>query len=258
MKSLKTFITGFLLALQFFTSLPIKLQLPITRTTATAMYGSIPLLGLGMGSILAALIFLNDSYFQFSPLFMAILLVVAHFTMTGGLHMDGVVDTGDAFFSYGEKEKRLEILDDPRVGAFGAMTLVIFVLLKVAVLYELFLHNIQVYYFIVLPFIARLSILIYFLTMETVKKKGIAAYFKEQIYAKNLWAAGIFYSVAFIATAIYLQQFIWLVLLLLMVLFVALYSYWTKKNFGGMTGDLVGACFEGTELLLWFTLLLFV
>ncbi|WP_332646841.1 adenosylcobinamide-GDP ribazoletransferase [Lysinibacillus sp. 54212] len=255
---LRTGFTGILLALQFFTSLPIKFQLPITRMTATAMYGAIPLLGIGMGSILAGIIVLNNSYLQFSSLFIAILLVVAHFIMTGGLHMDGVVDTGDAFFSYRDKERRLEILDDPRVGAFGAMTLVIFVLLKVAVLYELLLHSIPIYYFIVLPFMARLSILLYFLTMKTFKNKGIAAYFKERVHARKLWLALIIYSLSLIAVSLFLQQLIWLVLFVVMLLFVAIYRYWTKKNFGGMSGDLVGACFEGTELLLWFTLLLFI
>lgn len=255
---LKTGLTGILLALQFFTSLPIKLQLSINRSTATAMYGAIPLLGLGMGGILAAIIFLNEHYFQFSSLFIAILLVVAHFTMTGGLHMDGVVDTGDAFFSYGDKEKRVEILDDPRIGAFGAMTLVIFVLMKVAVLNELLLHSIHFYYFIIVPFIARLSLLLYFLTMETIKKKGIAAYFKAKIEAKKLWFFWTVYVVALIALAIYFLQWTWLVLFAIMLLFVGFYRYWTKKNFGGMSGDLAGACFEGTELLLWFTLLLFV
>ena len=100
----------------------------MTNKSATIMYSAIPLIGLGMGGLLAGFLALNDTYFELSPLFTAILLVVLHFIMTGGLHMDGVVDTGDAFFSYRDRKKRLEIVDDPRICAFGAITLVLFVL----------------------------------------------------------------------------------------------------------------------------------
>ena len=52
--------------------------------------------------------------------------------VTGGIHLDGLLDTADALHSYAKKEKKLEILKDPHVGAFGVITAIGFNLLYVA------------------------------------------------------------------------------------------------------------------------------
>jgi len=49
--------------------------------------------------------------------------------ITGGIHLDGFVDTSDARSSYGSREKKLEILKDPHVGAFGIIRLILYFLL---------------------------------------------------------------------------------------------------------------------------------
>ena len=56
--------------------------------------------------------------------------------LAGGLHMDGFIDLSDAFFSYKDRAKRLEILDDPRVGAFGVMAVVFLVVGKIIIVAE--------------------------------------------------------------------------------------------------------------------------
>lgn len=252
---MKQIITGYLLALQFFTALPIKKSFDMTNRSATIMYSAIPLVGLGMGGLLAGFLTLNDIYFELSPLFTAILLVVLHFTMTGGLHMDGVVDTGDAYFSYRDQKKRLEILDDPRIGAFGAMTLVLFVLLKVGVLYELLLRGLPLLFVIIIPFIARQAVLIVFVTTNVAKETGIASYFKKTVNERMLIWSIIIYFVALIAITFVYQQWIVLVLCAALLVFTAVYRAWAKRNFGGISGDLLGAIFEGAELFLWFVLL---
>lgn len=39
--------------------------------------------------------------------------------VTGGIHIDGFSDTMDALSSHAERQKKLEIMDDPHIGAFG-------------------------------------------------------------------------------------------------------------------------------------------
>ena len=252
---MKQIITGYLLALQFFTVLPIKKSFPMTKTSATVMYGAIPLVGLGMGGLLAGFLALNDTYFELSPLFTAILLVVLHFIMTGGLHMDGVVDTGDAYFSYRDQKKRLEILDDPRIGAFGAMTLVLFVLLKVGVFYELLLRGLPLLFVIIVPFIARQAVLLVFVTTNVAKDTGIASYFKKTVNERMITWSTVIYIVALIVFAVVYEQWIVLLLCAALLVFTAVYRAWAKRNFGGISGDLLGAIFEGAELFLWYVLL---
>ncbi|SOC20970.1 cobalamin-5'-phosphate synthase [Ureibacillus xyleni] len=255
---MKNSLIGLLLAFQFFTSIPVRKQLPMNRQTVTSMYFLMPVIGVLMGGTSVLIVILNESYFQFSGLFLAIILVVANIVMTGGLHLDGWIDLGDAFFSYQDQKRRLEILDDSRVGAFGAICLVVLLLLKVAFLYEFFLRAVEnhLIYFVVIPFISRLSILIYFLTMKNVKQTGLAAYFKSQVNHKQVWFGICLYSIFLVFTSTSMSNIFLLFFSMIVVVFF--YRYWTLKNFGGMTGDLMGALYEGVELVLWGILLLFI
>lgn len=45
--------------------------------------------------------------------------------VTGGIHVDGFMDTSDAFQSWADKEKKLQILSDPHIGAFSVISLLI-------------------------------------------------------------------------------------------------------------------------------------
>ncbi|QCR32895.1 adenosylcobinamide-GDP ribazoletransferase [Lysinibacillus sp. SGAir0095] len=251
-----TFI-GFLLTFQFFSSLPIRMELPMNKKTVTAMYSMLPVLGLLMGSTISILYILNEDYLLISDLLFAILVVVAGIIMTGGLHLDGWIDTGDAYFSYQNQEKRLEILEDPRVGAFGAINLVVLLLLKIGFVFEL-LHKDSpniIFYFIAVPFLSRLALQVYFITTNTVKEKGLAVYFKAQVTPKWIWITLLIYLLSFsILTFSFIGMF-GFILAIGMLLFVFIFRKWTIKNFGGMTGDLIGALYEGIEVFLWGMLL---
>ena len=110
------------------------------------------------------------------------LVVLTGIMLTGGLHLDGWADTGDAFFSYKDREKRLEILDDPRLGAFGTMALVLLIILKIALFNEILMRDIGAgVLFIAIPFLARAAMNLYFTTVSLAKDKGIAHFFKGNI-----------------------------------------------------------------------------
>lgn len=255
---MKNAFVGLLLSFQFFTSLPVQKQLPMNRNTVTAMYMTMPLLGLLMGCTIASLIFINEHFLQFTSLLLAICIIVANIIMTGGLHLDGWIDMGDAYFSYQDQKRRLEILEDSRIGAFGAISLVLLILLKIAFIYEVLNKFEATYYlfFICIPFLSRLAILIYFLNSLPVKEKGLAAYFKGQVIHKHVWISIFINLFIVILVSYYFSTIILLILFGAMILFVFIYRRWSIKNFGGMTGDIIGALYEGTELFLWGIVLL--
>lgn len=257
---MKNHLTGLLLAFQFFTSVPVQKQLPMNKHTVTAMYTMMPFVSLFMGCTIILITILNEYYFQFSSLLLAILIVVANIVMTGGLHLDGWIDMGDAYFSYQDRARRLEILEDSRVGAFGAISLLILILLKIGFLFEIVNQTFDDdwLFFLLIPFFSRIALLMYFITTANVKKKGLAAYFKTQIIHKKVWVSIILYSIVIFSTAFYFENVLILFLYVLMIGFVLLYRKWTIRQFGGMTGDLLGALYEGTELMLWGMLLLFI
>jgi adenosylcobinamide-GDP ribazoletransferase len=91
----------------------------------------LPAVGLLLGGVLAV-VDLGLRRLEVDPLVGSALLVVVLLALTGGLHADGLMDTCDAVFGHATPERRLEIMRDPRVGAFGVIGLVSVVLLKVA------------------------------------------------------------------------------------------------------------------------------
>lgn len=222
------------------------------------MYASLPLVGLIIGAILSSCAYLLMSYSDISSLLMAILLVVGMIVFTGGLHLDGFIDMCDAFFSYGDKEKRLQVLDDPRTGAFGVLGVVSILMLKFGFIYEaLEQGRFEVLVFIAaIPYIARVGMLVYFVTMNTSKKTGLAAYFKGQVMAKQLIVMNVVVLALLSAGAVYVGLYSFFILVAVMLGIIALYRSWSYRNFGGMSGDLLGALGESLEVVLWLVVLL--
>lgn len=255
---MKNSFTGFLLAWQFFSAIPIKKQLDMNAKSVTWMYAFLPIIGLLIGSMISGGVFVITSYSGISSLLLSILIVIMFIILTGGLHLDGWIDMSDAFFSYGEKEKRLEILDDPRTGAFGVISVFCLLLLKVGVIYEMLLKgHVEIIPFIIfIPFIARLGMLVYFLTMQTAKQTGLAAYFKSIIISKKLMLIISVFSIALVAIWIYFSMYSLFILVIVMLLSIFFYRKWSIRHFGGMSGDLLGALGEGLEVVLWLTVLL--
>lgn len=123
---------AFLTAVQFLTILPVpgsKGLRDIGWGRATAWY---PAVGLVLGAILAGLDWALDWFLPAGVA--AALLLVAWVVFTGALHLDGVVDCCDALLAPVQAERRLEILRDVHVGAFGIVGVVLLLLTKYATL----------------------------------------------------------------------------------------------------------------------------
>lgn len=119
----------FLIALGFLTRIPTPRGLPPSAAEmgrSTRMY---PLVGLVLGSILAVmhLLMIRAGGAAF---FRGAVLVVAQVVLTGGLHLDGLMDTADGLWGCHGRERILEIMKDSRVGAHAVMAAVCLLLLK--------------------------------------------------------------------------------------------------------------------------------
>lgn len=135
------FIRHYLLAVQFFTRIPVTGALAawtgyspaMLRASAAHFPGIGWLVGgvaAGVYSLLMALLPATD----FAPLVAAVLSTVATVLLTGGFHEDGLADVTDGLGGSHDRDRALEIMKDSRVGAFGAMALVLALLAKVALL----------------------------------------------------------------------------------------------------------------------------
>ncbi len=117
----------FWLAFSFLTTLPTpRFDLPPGGLSAAARW--FPLVGLILGLLLWAVQILAGTLF--APLLASALVVAAWVALTGGLHLDGLADCGDGLLPPVSRERRLEILRDPRLGSFGGLALILALLLK--------------------------------------------------------------------------------------------------------------------------------
>lgn len=252
-------MNGILLALQFFTVLPIRKQLPLGRNEVTAMYMALPFVGAAIGFSMYGVSELFFNIMGMGPFLTAVFIVLTAIVMTGGLHLDGWADTGDAFFSYQDRDKRLEILEDPRLGAFGTMVLVLLIIVKIALFHEVLVRGIGGWaLFIAIPFLTRAGLNIYFTTIQSAKNKGIAFFFKEKMKMKQVLIGSIGSGIVMLIALGYIVESIMIPLLLFAVIGtgIILFLSWSKKHFGGITGDLAGAFIEGMEAVLWLVVLL--
>jgi adenosylcobinamide-GDP ribazoletransferase len=109
---------GFYFALRFLTALPLAhVEVKPGEIGRSAVY--FPLVGLLLGLVLAGLDVLLRLLW---PLAVANAgLVLAGVLLTGGLHLDGLMDSCDGLFGRRDPARRLEIMRDSRVGSFGVL-----------------------------------------------------------------------------------------------------------------------------------------
>jgi len=105
-------------ALRFFTRLPVGKSEPIILQGIIAW---LPVVGLVVGTLAALAVWL--AALVFPPVLCGAVGCFAWAAITGGLHLDGVSDCGDAFLAEAPREQRLIIMKDSRLGAFGAAAL---------------------------------------------------------------------------------------------------------------------------------------
>ncbi len=168
--------------------------------------------------------------------------------VTGGIHADGFIDTSDALHSYGNKQKRLEILSDPHVGAFGIISAVMYYLL-----YFGFMNEITIYgetAMISLGFVmSRALCAIEIVLMKTAKNTGLLYEFSSSINKAVTLIVTILMLAACGLVMIFLSPYIGGAVLLMLMLLVLYYKFFIAKKIGGITGDTCGWFIQMCELI---------
>lgn len=135
----------YLLAVQFFTRLPVTGRLaawvgysPAMLRASSAHFPGVGWLvaAVAVGSYAALWLALGGAH-GFAPLVAAVGSTIATLLVTGGFHEDGLADVADGLGGAYQRERALEIMKDSRIGAFGAMALVMALAAKTALLAQL-------------------------------------------------------------------------------------------------------------------------
>ncbi len=204
-----------------------------------------PVVGLGLGAVLA----LTDRLtgWLFPTLLGALLTVTVWKLLTGGLHLDGLADCLDGLV-VGDRDHRLQVMRDSRIGAFGAVGLILFLLLEIAALAEL---NPALRWRVLLavPAIGRATPALLSLCCPAVPG-GQAAAFGAGVQLSAV-LLGLAVAAAIAVGALGASGLVALVVGCLVSL--ALGRFFTSR-LGGITGDVLGAGVELAELAALLTL----
>jgi len=112
----------------FFTRLPLP-SVDLKDAKLAESIWAAPIAGLVV-AIIGALVYAIATFLGLAPAPSAALALAATLAATGGLHEDGLCDTADGFGGGANRQRKLEIMRDSRIGAYGACALVLSILLR--------------------------------------------------------------------------------------------------------------------------------
>ena len=180
--------------------------------------------------------------------------------ITGGIHLDGFMDTADALHSYAPSERKLAIMKDPHIGAFSVISLLAPALLWILSLMELSAHmtasiSLLISAVYILSRILSGLALVCFLSA---KKDGLLFTFASASHKKNVRIILVLYAVVIFLLMLLTDPVAGGLLLLFAVLFTVFYYRMSMRQLGGITGDTEGWFLCITELFMFMILALYM
>jgi adenosylcobinamide-GDP ribazoletransferase len=170
-------------------------------------------------------------------------IVVAAWTLVSrGLHLDGLADTADGLIAGGPRERILRIMHDSFTGAFGVLAIVLLLLGKFAFVSSL-KFGVGRNAVLCAAVVGRFSLTLVCATRPAAREDGLAS----EIIGTTKWVQLLIAAVlTFVPLGILFRtQALYACFGLLPALALAFYAGW---KIGGVTGDVLGACLELTEL----------
>lgn len=241
-------MNAFFTALSFLTRIPAPVSTERDDWVKSPCH--YPLVGLILGGLL--LIFDQAVASLFPSLVRGALLTVLWIYLTGGLHLNGLMDTADGYGANGSLERTLEVMKDSRVGSMGVIAAFSVLLLKFSVLASLATDAIWIA-LVAAPVAGRLAMVLSIRLFPYAKKDELGLGMKEHLTLWRLvYALIIGIGVLFLTTGWFGS-----ILLVGMLAVVWIIGEIARSHICGMTSEIYGATAEITEvvvllLCLWY------
>ena len=161
--------------------------------------------------------------------------------LTGGIHMDGFIDTMDALHSYSPKERKLEILKDSHIGAFAVIMLAVLGMVFLGAFSEI--KDITLLKVVCCGFfLSRCLCGISVVSFPLAKKDGMLFLFADSSHKRIVKGSLYIQSIACIGCMLYWSVFAGLLVAVVACAALGYYFYRSRKELGGVNGDTSG-CF---------------
>jgi adenosylcobinamide-GDP ribazoletransferase len=233
----------FLAAVQFLTVFPLPVSLKTDERDLEKSIYYFPIVGLLLGILAAALDY--GLGFLLPKLAGSVLVVIALLLMNGGLHLDGLADTADAFFSSRSRERMLEIMKDSRTGPMGVTAIVCVLVLKIALLASI-TGAIRWQVIIIIPLAGRCALLIMLSLLPYARPEGglCSVFLRKHSPVQVVWVL-----IFLLGAGYFMARWLGLAAGLSAVAMTLLISNYTYRKIGGLTGDTLGATCEIAEIM---------
>ena len=246
MKQINLLLTAF----GFFTRIPVPFQIAFSQENLNKCNRYLPVVGLVVGGISGLVFYLASLLLPHSVAVM--LSMGSSVLLTGAFHEDGFADVCDAFGGGWTKEKILTIMKDSRVGAYGAVGILLLLMLKFTTLNEL-PASVWIKAIICGHVISRMMAV---WTMHSLSYVRDDESSKSKPITKALQLKDLLIAIGIAIPSLLLFQD-WLFFIVLIPVFVA--KYWLERYFkkwiGGYTGDCLGSVQQVTEVVVYLSLL---
>ena len=214
-----------------------------------------PIVGLLIGFILTSIgIFLR--WWGMPSLTSNALVVAVWVAITGGLHLDGAIDTADGL-SVTDPDRRLSVMKDSVTGAFGAIATVIILLLKTVALND---RSLPLWLVLISATgWARWGQVWAIAFYPYLRETGKGSFHKENLRLPQDLLLGLLVLLTCSSFWLTVEYLSWLqvgVIIIGNIAIALLTGYWFNQQLGGHTGDTYGAVVEWSEALIlcWLTL----
>lgn len=208
-----------------------------------------------VGGVIAALILLWNRLCGALPIPSTARILVAAaipLLISGGFHLDGYMDTMDAVHSWQDRERRLEIMSDPHVGAFAVQSVILYYLLYLAGLSLIrkgAVQNCAAGLFFLSRALSALGVV----TIPAAKKSGMLQTFQSTAQKRAVRAVLVIELMLCVARMIALSPVAGICVPAAGLLTYVYYCKMSLSRFGGITGDLAGYFVTLSELVMTLT-----
>lgn len=236
---MKTIIKSFIIAISIYSKIPVP-KMNLNKSDMKYHLCFFPFVGILIGA-LEYLWLTYSNIFSISKVLQNLFAISIPILVSGGFHIDGFIDTIDAIHSYQPKEKKMEILKDPHVGAFSIIYLILFFILAIAFSFEINTPKAKIsicFSFVISRTLSALSVIVF----PKAKKDGMLANQSKTESPKIVITILLIELItSFIFLIFFTQNSLYgIISICTFAISFIYYFIMSKKNFGGITGDIAG------------------
>lgn len=184
-----------------------------------------------------------------------VILMLIPLLVSGGIHLDGLLDTADALSSWRPRERRLEILKDSHAGAFAIIICCAYFFLLYGVLDMIQGELVAIYAFAFV--LSRSCSAFSVVTFPKATANGTVAGFSKTAQTRIIQLTSILYVLICAAVMLYLNPLYGFCALAGAAGTLFWYYRMAMKHFGGINGDLAGCFLSVCELVIPLVLVMF-